>query len=168
MISAVGHETDFTIADYAADMRAPTPSAAAEISVPSADELMRYITTCRARMHNVMGARTDSLRERLMRLTPRSPRDRINELIQRLDMRVRGMENAYKLTLSERGRTLGGLAGKLDALSPLKTLTRGYSIPVADDGTVLRRTEDFIPGAEFVLKVSDGDVGCKVKERKDG
>ena len=164
VISAVGHETDFTIADYVADMRAPTPSAAAEISVPSADELMRYISTCRARMHNAAGARIDSLRERLLRLTPRSPRDRINELIQRLDMRLHGMENAYKLALSERGRVLGELSGKLDALSPLKTLTRGYSIPVAEDGTVLRRTEDFIPGAEFVLKVCDGDVECAVKE----
>ena len=116
----MGHETDFTIADYAADMRAPTPSAAAEISVPSAEELMRYISTCRARMHNTAGARIDSLRERLLRLTPRSPRDRIGELTQRLDMLVHGMENAYKLTLTERGRTLGELTGKLDALSPLR------------------------------------------------
>ncbi|MBQ3426415.1 MAG: exodeoxyribonuclease VII large subunit [Clostridia bacterium] len=168
VISAVGHETDFTIADYVADMRAPTPSAAAEISVPSADELARYISVCHARLYNAAGARIESLRQRLMRLMPRDPRDKINELMQRLDMRVGRMENAYRLTLSERARSLGVLSGKLDALSPLKTLTRGYSIALAEDGTVLRSKHDFVPDSGFKLKVRDGDIDCIVKGDKNG
>lgn len=164
VISAVGHETDFTIADYVADMRAPTPSAAAEISVPSSDELARYISVCHARLYNAVGARIDNLRQRLMRLTPRDPRDKINELTQRLDTYVSRMENAYRLALSERARALGELSGKLDALSPLKTLTRGYSIAVTKDGAVLRNKKDFTPGAGFTLKVRDGDIDCLVKE----
>ena len=77
-------------------------------------------------------------------------------------MRVRRMENAYKLKISENGRRLGELGGKLDALSPLKTLTRGYSIPVRPDGTVMRKRDDFKSGDEFTLRLCDGDVGCTV------
>ena len=119
---------------------------------------------CRARLHNAAASRIDALRLRLDRLTPRSPQDRINELAQRLDMLLRRMENSYKLQLSEAGRRLGELGGKLDALSPLKTLTRGYSIPIDDKGELLRKTADFAPGKEFTLRVQDGAVECKVKE----
>ncbi len=162
VISAVGHETDFTITDYVADLRAPTPSAAAEISVPSAMELTRLISIYNTRIYGAAQARIENLRLRLNRLVPRSPQDRIDELSQRLDMRVRRMENAYKLKISENGRRLGELGGKLDALSPLKTLTRGYSIPVRPDGTVMRKRDDFKSGDEFTLRLCDGDVGCTV------
>ncbi|MGN0162085.1 MAG: exodeoxyribonuclease VII large subunit [Candidatus Ornithomonoglobus sp.] len=163
IISAVGHETDFTIADFVADLRAPTPSAAAEVSVPSAMELATLISMYRSRTYAAMQSRIEYNRQRLKRLKPRDPQDRINELSQRLDMRVHRMENAYKLKLSDGARKLGALSGKLDALSPLKTLTRGYSIPVKEDGTVLRKTADFARGDEFTLKLRDGDVDCIVK-----
>ena len=163
VISAVGHETDFTIADYVADLRAPTPSAAAEISVPSAAELARLLDVCRARLHSAAGARIDNLRLRIKRLEPRSPEDMINELRQRLDMLTHRAENSYKLGLSERGGRLGTLGGKLDALSPLSTLTRGYSIPVSGDGRILKKKEDFRQGEEFTLRVRDGEVGCTVR-----
>lgn len=163
VISAVGHETDFTIADYVADLRAPTPSAAAEISVPSASELARLLDVSRARLHSAAGVKIDNLRLRVKQLEPRSPQDMINELRQRLDMLTHRAENSYKLGLSERGGRLGSLSGKLDALSPLSTLTRGYSIPTTSDGRVLRTTADFISGAEFALRVRDGEVDCIVK-----
>lgn len=163
VISAVGHETDFTIADFAADLRAPTPSAAAEISVPSAAELSRLINMYKSRTYASMQSRIEYNRQRLKRLKPRDPQDRINELSQRLDMCLHRMENAYKLKISDGARKLGALGGKLDALSPLKTLTRGYSIPVRADGTVLRTTADFSQGDEFILKLRDGDVECAVK-----
>ena len=163
VISAVGHETDFTIADYVADLRAPTPSAAAEISVPSSAELARFLDVCRARLHSAAGSRIDNLRLRIKRLEPRSPEDMINELRQRLDMLTHRAENSYKLGLSERGGRLGSLSGKLDALSPLSTLTRGYSIPVSGEGKVLKAKDDFRSGEEFTLRVSDGEVDCKVR-----
>lgn len=162
VISAVGHETDFTIADYVADLRAPTPSAAAEISVPSSMELSRLISIYNARIHGAAEAKIENMRLRLKQLVLRDPQDKINELSQRLDMRVQRIENLYKLRLSENGRRLGELSGKLDALSPLKTLTRGYSIPVKPDGTVLRSASDFKRGDEFTLKLHDGNVECAV------
>ena len=163
IISAVGHETDTTIADYVADLRAPTPSAAAEESVPSSIELSRLLILTQNRMLTSLQNRINSQRIHLKRLRIRDPKDKINELSQKLDNRVNRMENAYKLTLSGKGKKLGELCGKLDALSPLRTLSRGYSIPVKEDGSVLRSTEEFSPGMEFDLKLRDGDVRCITK-----
>lgn len=163
IISAVGHETDTTIADYVADLRAPTPSAAAEESVPSSIELSRLLILTQNRMLTSLQNRINSQRIHLKRLRIRDPKDKINELSQKLDNRVNRMENAYKLTLSGKGKKLGELCGKLDALSPLRTLSRGYSIPVKEDGSVLRSTEEFSPGMEFDLKLRDGEVRCITK-----
>ena len=163
VISAVGHETDFTIADFVADLRAPTPSAAAEISVPSSIELSRNISIMQARMLGAVQNGIEGRRLYLKRMAPRSPEDRIRELSQWLDMRIKHMENAYRLRLSEHSRALGELCGKLNALSPLKTLARGYSIPVTEDGTVLRSAGEFKEGTEFTLKLRDGDVECRAE-----
>lgn len=166
IISAVGHETDTTIADYVADLRAPTPSAAAEESVPSSIELSRILSIMQSRMLSSVQNRINSQRIHLKRLRLRDPKDRINELSQRLDNRISRLENAYKLRLSEKGRQLGELCGKLDALSPLQTLSRGYSIPVTRSGTVLRKKSDFKPNMEFTLKLRDGDVECRTEITK--
>lgn len=163
IISAVGHETDFTIADFVADFRAPTPSAAAEISVPSTDELYRLINIYKSRMQNSIVTRNEVYRRTLNRLIPKNPQDKINELSQRLDMRIQTLEKAYKLNVNERKRRLLQNTAKLDALSPLKTLSRGYSIAVNDDGKVLKRTEDFKTGTEFMLKIQNGDINCIVR-----
>lgn len=169
IISAVGHETDFTIADFAADLRAPTPSAAAEISVPSAVEMSRLVALYGARLRKAEQNRLEHLRRSLERLKPRNPRDKIAELSQRLDMSVQRIENAYRLMLGARSAKLGALGAKLDALSPLKTLARGYAVPMTARGTVLRCTADFKVGDEFILRLRDGAVDCKVKEScKDG
>jgi exodeoxyribonuclease VII large subunit len=163
IISAVGHETDFTIADFVADLRAPTPSAAAEISVPSQMELTKLISIYSSRMYGAIHNYINFIRTKLERLTPRHPQDKINELYQLLDMRLHSLETNYKLRLSEKGAALGMLASKLDALSPLQTLARGYSIPVKADGTVLRNKSDFNSCDEFLLKLKDGDVECITK-----
>lgn len=163
IISAVGHETDFTIADFVADLRAPTPSAAAEISVPSQMELTKLISIYSSRMYGAIQNYINFFRTRLDRLVPRHPQDKINELYQLLDMRLHSLETNYRLRLSEKGGALGVLASKLDALSPLQTLARGYSIPVKSDGTVLRNKADFNSGDEFLLKLKDGDVECITK-----
>ena len=163
IISAVGHETDFTIADFVADFRAPTPSAAAEVSVPASDELYRLLDIYRGRMNKSVTMRLDGYRRMLSRLTPRNPQDKINELSQKLDMRIQTLEQIYKININEKKRKIAESCAKLDALSPLKTLTRGYSIPVDNTGKVLRKKADFTKDMEFTLKIQNGDIDCIVK-----
>lgn len=160
IISAVGHETDFTIADFVADFRAPTPSAAAEVSVPSIDELYRLINIYKSRMKNSVITRNETFRRTLNRLIPRNPQDKINQLSQKLDMRIQTLEQVYRLNINYRKRSLSEKAAKLDALSPLKTLNRGYSIAVNDDGKVLKKKLDFTKEMQFKLKLQDGDIDC--------
>lgn len=163
IISAVGHETDFTIADFVADFRAPTPSAAAEVSVPSIDELYRLINIYKSRMKNSVITRNETFRRTLNRLIPRNPQDKINQLSQKLDMRIQTLEQVYRLNINYRKRSLSENAAKLDALSPLKTLNRGYSIAVNDDGRVLKKKSDFTKEMQFKLKLQDGDMDCIAK-----
>lgn len=163
IISAVGHETDFTIADFVADFRAPTPSAAAEVSVPSQDELKRLLMIYNARMLTSVSSRIDTYKKTLSRLIPRNPEDKINELAQKLDMRIQTLEKAYKLIVNDKKRTFSEAAAKLDALSPLKTLLRGYSIATDNEGNVLRDKKDFKSNNEFILKLHNGEVDCLVK-----
>ena len=160
IISAVGHETDFTIADFVADFRAPTPSAAAEVSVPSIDELYRLINIYKSRMKNSVITRNETFRRTLNRLIPRNPQDKINQLSQKLDMRIQTLEQVARLNINHRKRLLSEKAAKLDALSPLKTLNRGYSIAVNDNGKVLKKKSDFTKEMQFKLKLQDGDIDC--------
>lgn len=144
VISAVGHETDFTIADLVADLRAPTPSAAAEAAVPDRASLRRGLLDLRERMGRCMEERVESSRERLFEA--------------RLDLR----DARARLVAGRRDR-MAALAGRLNALSPLSTLARGYAVPLDPAGRVLRRAADFAPGAAFRLRVVDGSVECRVE-----
>lgn len=164
IISAVGHETDFTIADFVADFRAPTPSAAAEVSVPSQEELYRLLDIYLSRMKTSLTKQIDSKKITLKRLSPRNPQDKINELSQILDMRVQHMESVYKLRLNEKKRALSELCAKLDALSPLRTLRRGYSIALDENDNVLKEKDQFTKDMEFKLNLRDGSVDCIVKQ----
>ena len=163
VISAVGHETDFTIADFVADFRAPTPSAAAEVSVPSTSDLSRLTDIYKTRMMASVTSRIDGYKRTLSRLVPRNPQDKINELSQKLDMRIQTLEQVYRLNVNEKKRKITECYAKLDALSPLKTLTRGYSIPIDENGRVLRNKDDFTKKLEFKLKIHNGDIDCIVK-----
>ena len=163
IISAVGHETDFTIADFVADFRAPTPSAAAEVSVPSKEELSRLISIYSKRMLSGVAASVDTRKRALTRIRLRNPQEKINDLSQLLDMKLAHIENLYKLRIKEKRNTYSELCAKLDTLSPLKTLTRGFSIATDTEGNVLRDTKDFHKGKEFSLRLRDGEVGCIVK-----
>lgn len=165
IISAVGHETDFTIADFVADLRAPTPSAAAEMSVPSSDELRRNLKMTAARMTGAVVTNINYLRQRADLLKPRNPQDKINELSQKLDMKLQKLEHQYSIKINEEKRRLGELSGKLNALSPLQTLSRGYAIAMGSDGAVKKTTADFYSGEDFLLKLRDGDVECTVKQK---
>ena len=163
IVSAVGHETDFTIADFVADRRAPTPSAAAELCVPSADELLRQIALSRSRMRNAVSSSINNWRKQLRLLTPRDPRDRINALRQRIDLLIQRIESHNQLKISRHRQQLASLSSKLDALSPLKTLSRGYAIPVNADGQVVHCKAQLPSGTDFSLTLADGKVECRTK-----
>ncbi len=163
IISAVGHETDFTIADFVADLRAPTPSAAAEIAVPSSLDLSASIKMQSSRIMQAQISRLRALQLKINSLKLKTPQEIINDNSQKLDNLTRRAENSFKLILSQKRRVLGEASGKLNALSPLNTLSRGYSIPVKEDGTVIRSVRDTKSGDEFILKLKDGDTNCIVK-----
>jgi exodeoxyribonuclease VII large subunit len=144
VISAVGHETDFTIADLVADLRAPTPSAAAEAAVPDRASLRRELAELRDRMGRCVSENVEACRERLFEA--------------RLDL-----QDARARLVTGRRERMAALAGRLNALSPLSTLARGYAVPLDPAGRVLRRTADFAPGDAFRLRVVDGSVECRVE-----
>ena len=163
VISAVGHETDFTIADFVADLRAPTPSAAAEIAVPSQLELISRVMVDKSRITNAIIKRLESERKNLETLRLKNPKDSIMDSYQRVDSLYKQIEKSYMLKVSEAREKLGSIASKLDAMSPLKVMARGYSIAMDTDGNVIRSKKELTPGMEFNLKLSDGDKECIVK-----
>jgi exodeoxyribonuclease VII large subunit len=143
VISAVGHETDTTIADMIADVRAPTPSAAAERAVPDRAAMLREFETMQLRMTNATRRRVTNARAYMEAVT--------RDMLRNLRMLTRTQQQRLRAT-----------AGKLEALSPLAALSRGYSVALSKEGTVLRRTSDFVAGDDFLLRVSDGSVDCRV------
>jgi exodeoxyribonuclease VII large subunit len=142
--SAVGHETDISLTDLVADLRAPTPSAAAELAVADRREVLRQLDDLAARLAGGLSGRTRLAAERLGRTT-----DRLHA----------ALEDALR---RDRHR-LERLAGQLDALSPLRILDRGYAVPVDGAGRVLKRRAEFAPGAPFTLRVADGSVPARVE-----
>jgi len=160
VISAVGHETDFTIADFVADLRAPTPSAAAEIAVPSLTELLGAISTDRVRLNNAILRMLDNIKLTVKRLSIKSPEEKYNILRQRIDDMLRTTEVCIKKELLENKKNMSVAVSKLDALSPLKVLSRGFSVAASYDGTVVRSVEDLEKRNEFILTLPDGKAEC--------
>ena len=167
IISAVGHETDFTIADFVADLRAPTPSAAAEIAVPSQLELMSKISTMANRIKT---AEVNGLKNRRLlieKLKVKNPQDRIDDYRQRIDNYIKQAEKSFQLSMSDRKKVMAKMLAKLDALSPLGVMARGYAICQEPDGTVIRTVLDMQEGKEFSLRLKDGECECVVKENSN-
>lgn len=163
VISAVGHETDFTICDFVADLRAPTPSAAAELAVPDQHQLAARLTQLygalrQSALHRVQveSTRLAAIREKRCLATPLFY---VEEQGMRLDYFVRRFAAAAQVQTSRAEGRLSAAAGKLDALSPLKVLSRGYSI-VYKDGEVQHSAQDIRPGDKLSLRLSDGRVEC--------
>ncbi len=163
VISAVGHETDFTIADFVADLRAPTPSAAAEIAVPSQLELISRIMVDKSRITNAIIKRIEKERKNLEALRLENPKDRIMDSYQKVDNLLKQAEKSFMIKLMSAREQLGKVVAKLDAMSPLKVMARGYAIPMDNDGNVIKSAKDLVAGDEFNLKLSDGDRECIVK-----
>jgi len=165
IISAVGHETDFTIADFVADLRAPTPSAAAELVCPSTQELQEFLKTTRSRLSILLKSNLDRKKLKLEKLSASyvfsQITDRLSSHRQYIDTLVNSLEKASQKIISDSKNNLVKNIAKLDALSPLKVLSRGYSIATYEDGKVISSTKDATADKEFSIRLSDGSVKGK-------
>ena len=151
IISAVGHETDFTIADFVADLRAPTPSAAAELT------LKLYNNRYKVALKKKIELMRLSYEKCMARPAYKNPTQKINEQYMVIDMKVKALQNSMMLKLKEAKTSFVKETAKLDSLSPLKTLTRGYSIVTKQEsGKVIKSVDDLNSGEKVNLRLSDG------------
>jgi len=166
VVTGIGHEVDFTLADFAADVRAPTPSAAAEIITPDIVELRQSVDALSAMLDEAMQARIDAaradletLRRALRMLSPLGQltrsRERVAELRLRCDAALAGRLVLWRAQLD-------GLRGRLESVSPTATLARGYAIVQRDrDGAVVRSVGDVAAGDALTVRVADGAFGAQ-------
>ncbi|MBE6726843.1 MAG: exodeoxyribonuclease VII large subunit [Ruminococcaceae bacterium] len=171
VISAVGHETDFTLCDFAADQRAPTPSAAAELSVPDGETLKRQIAHIVTREADVLRAMIRSDRQKLNALGSRrvltDPHYFIDERRMTLDLLTDRLARAGENRIESRKAALAACAGKLSALDPLSVLSRGYSAVYREDGRLVRSVDDVKPGDKVSFRTVGGEALCSVEEVKE-
>ena len=170
VISAVGHEVDMSIADLVADLRAPTPSAAAELVVQNQLELERHLDQLEMRLANQIRSRLDLLRSRLLGLQRRlrTPDQRLR--IQQLELQrlVLQLQQRMQHLLQGKVQQLAGFSGRLDALSPLKVLGRGYSIVrLSKSGELLRDSKQVQAGDLLSLQLEKGTVDAVVTDRDE-
>ncbi len=168
VISAVGHETDFTICDFAADLRAPTPSAAAELAVPDRTELRAEIFGLSYRMQQAMAINVRTQRLRLESMTQKSVLGNLNLFFDSKRMRFLSVlaqyEKLEKETLHRARVRLQSNAAKLQTLSPLAVLARGYSVAGLPNGDVVKSVQQLTENEDFTLQLYDGNAVCTVKE----
>ena len=164
LISAVGHETDFTIADYVADLRAPTPSAAAEIAVPNKEELQEKILVMTERLESIIKAEIEHYNLLVSRLKPTNPKDIIYNYSVKNDYLLKQLEDLMKLKINKLSGEFSAAVRGLDALSPLSVLSRGYSIAHDGNGKIYKNSKDLKKDTDFILKFHDGDVNCIVNK----
>jgi exodeoxyribonuclease VII large subunit len=165
IISAVGHETDFTIADFVADVRAPTPSAAAELAVPNKLEWhktlehlsRRLISLIQHKLHHCTLLFTN------LKIRLRHPRYHLAEKSQRLDDYEHRLVLAIQHKLTYCKQHLAKISGALDAISPLATLMRGYAI-ISKDGAIVSKTTNVNIGDQVQAKIADGELKCLVQK----
>ena len=166
VISAVGHEPDVTIADFAADVRAATPSNGAEIAVCDQSELRDVLGQLTVRLTRAQDRRISALTDRLNRLKAspvmRSPEGAIQQRELLLELLRQRLEHAGTRRFQQEEQRLARLAGRLDALSPLKVLARGYALASREDGTVIRAAGELTPGEPIRLRLGQGSARCTV------
>ena len=171
VISAVGHEPDVTIADYVADVRAATPSNGAELAVPDASELRDALGSDAVRISQAVKKRLELARRRLedlrSRRVMRSPTGYLDQRRMELDMQRANLLAAQERRVADVKHALVRLTASMDALSPLKVLSRGYAIASGSGGAVLRRAADAEIGEKINVRLGDGSLGCRVEERKE-
>lgn len=167
IISAVGHETDFTIADFVADLRAPTPSAAAELAQVDVAEILRKIKTEEERLKQALRKKIEILRLRFEKVKASrvftDPMRIVNEKYLKVDNNIKRLENTIQKQFKEKQNRAVNSIAKLEALSPLKTLLRGYSV-VEYNGKIVKSVKDIKVEDEVKIKIQDGNVKAIVKE----
>ncbi|MTI79966.1 MAG: exodeoxyribonuclease VII large subunit [Firmicutes bacterium] len=172
IISAVGHETDVTIIDYAADVRAATPSNAAEMVVPDQQEMRRHLQILLNRCSRAVTQQVKQHRVTLMRLqqskalkTPQ--RAIIDARVQHVDMLQREMVKNIRMILTEKRSSMRELASSLNSLSPLATLARGYSLCSDQNGELIKRASDVTVGGYVQVKLHHGELLCTVNDKNE-
>ena len=166
IISAVGHETDFSISDFVADLRAPTPSAAAELAVANIEDVKNSLKLYNNRYKNALKKKIELMKlsyEKCMaRPAYKNPTQKINEQFMVIDMRVKSLKNYINLKLKEEKTKFVKEVARLDSMSPLKTLARGYSIITKEDnnacnGKIVRSVKDLERNEKINIKLVDGE-----------
>ncbi|NLI58457.1 MAG: exodeoxyribonuclease VII large subunit [Clostridium sp.] len=171
VISAVGHETDYTIADFVADVRAPTPSAAAELVIPEKIAIENRIRELHLRLANSLKSNLKLKRERLLKIQNsaplRQPYDRIYQERMRLDILNRDIKKAILVKHERLAAKYNFLVGKLDTLSPLAVLSKGYGLLKSNEKKILIKSiEDVDVGDEIEVSLKDGKIICSVLSKE--
>ena len=165
VISAVGHETDFTICDFVSDMRAPTPSAAAELAVPDKAELMSYYNSQLQYLSSFMDSQFRKSSSQLIdfqrRISLVSPQSRIDKYERNIELLLNKSQNLINEKYSEKSNGITKISAKLESLNPLSVLSRGYSI-AEKDGCVITSSTQLNKGDNFTLEFSDGKINATV------
>ncbi len=168
VISAVGHETDFTICDFVADLRAPTPSAAAELAVPEMKAVLHQLDGLKSRLYQSIDRRFDLARQRLTYLSSAAVLAEPNKMLApyrtRLDMFEGKIGDLMKRKITESGHQLAVLSEKLQVLSPLSVIARGYAIATHADGTRITRAKGAKIGESVHIRLADGTLITTVNE----
>lgn len=171
IISAVGHETDYSIADFVADVRAPTPSAAAEIAVPEKQELANQISRLRDRLmqneKRYLGDRQSCILDLESSIDPRLLLERVAQYMQYIDELAQKQMSSFGKLLEVKQALLGAYTGKIEAVSPLGTLLRGYSITLKlPHKTPIRGIADIEISDDISIIINDGKIECVVKDKE--
>ena len=172
VISAVGHEPDVTISDFVADVRAATPSNAAEIAVPDQDALRQTLDTMSEAMVNAMNRRIKAAQQHLKVLSDspalRSPEAYLLQRKKALELLKNRLLAAQNQQINAKTRRFVALTAKLDAMSPLKVLSRGYAMTQLTDGQIVRSVHDVAPGDQIRVTLEDGHFFASVTDTKEG
>ena len=166
VISAVGHESDFTICDFAADLRAATPSAAAELSVPSAAQLLEGLSGTRQSMDRALVRKIDGLRQKLKVLASgralSAPIHLVNDRRMTLAFMEEKLDTLTDRKLADLRGSFAALCGKLDSLNPLSVLSRGYAAVLNEDSGIVKSVKDVHPGERVRIRFCDGETGAVI------
>ena len=172
VISAVGHETDFTICDFAADLRAPTPSAAAELAVPETSELKHKFENIVARMKVLLDSNIKMKRERVLQLSDRralkSPGYIVDDKRLSLENVSSKLDYSLNLALNARSQRFARVTAKLEALNPMSVISRGYSAVFTDKGKLVKSVDEINVGDSFTFRTLDGTVDGRVTDKRKG
>lgn len=171
VISAVGHEPDVTISDYVADLRAATPSNAAELAVPDSDALRQTLDAMSAAMTVALNRQLKAARQRLKMLSAgpalQSPKAYLHQRRSALELLSRRLVASESHQINRRRQAYIGLTSKLDAMSPLKVLTRGYAMTMKEDGTIVRSVSQVNIQDRLSISLNDGTVSAHVIDVKE-